>query len=79
MSSGNIQFSTSKPDCATVGGNVGTIDAALVHAPSSGVNRNYASSTPPVSADACNPVTQQTGVSHGAHVFQRDEAGAWTR
>jgi hypothetical protein len=48
-------------------------------APSSGVNRNYASSTPPVSADACNPMTQQTGVSHGAHVFQRDEAGAWTK
>jgi hypothetical protein len=47
--------------------------------PSSGVNRNYASSTPPTSPDACNPATQQTGVSHGAHVFQRDDAGAWAK
>jgi hypothetical protein len=47
--------------------------------PASGVNRNYATSTPPVSADACNIATQQTGVSHGAHVFQRDDAGVWTK
>jgi hypothetical protein len=60
-------------------GRVMAASACGAFAPSSGVNRNYASSTPPVSADACNPATQQTGVSHGAHVFQRDEAGAWTK
>ncbi len=48
-------------------------------APASGVNRNYASSTPPVSDEPCNPTSQQTGLSHGAHVFQRDDAGMWKK
>jgi hypothetical protein len=48
-------------------------------APSSGVNRNYATSAPPVSNELCNPLTRQTGVSHGVHVFQRDAAGAWDK
>ncbi len=48
-------------------------------APRSGVNRNYASSTPPVSDELCNPATRQTGLSHGAHVFQRDDAGMWSQ
>ena len=47
-------------------------------APASGVNRNYASSMPPVEDQPCNPLTRQTGVSHGAQVFQRDDAGAWS-
>jgi hypothetical protein len=48
-------------------------------APSAGVNRNYATSTPPTTDGACNLATQQADVRHGAHVFQRDDAGAWTK
>ena len=47
--------------------------------PASGVNRNYASTTPPAAAQACNPLTQQTGVSHGAHVYQRGDTGTWSK
>jgi hypothetical protein len=45
--------------------------------PSAGVNRNHATTTPPAAAQPCNPLTQQAGASHGVHVFQRNDAGAW--
>jgi hypothetical protein len=47
--------------------------------PSAGVNRNYATSTPPVADAACNLATLQTDVSHGAHVFERNDAGTWNK
>ena len=47
--------------------------------PASGVNRNYASTTPPAAAQACNPLTQRTDVSHGAHVYQRGDTGTWSK
>jgi hypothetical protein len=47
--------------------------------PASGVNRNYASTTPPAAAQACNALTQQTGASHGVHVYQGGDTGSWSK
>ena len=47
--------------------------------PASGVNRNYASTTPPAAAQACNALTQQTGASHGVHVYQSGDTGSWSK